>query len=182
MRAAMLEFYEERVGELRALLPFELLCQDTWYNTSVTMKKVREAIVAAEDKAASDLEVLATVESEFAEAVKIKYLEHLDLNEALMERSRLQERAKRLREYEAQRAAQAANLAEEQREAEATRGAEQTPDPAANAAQAGTWEPGGGEAVEETIYLLRFECQVTRDQAAELSRWLKERNISYRRI
>ena len=145
------------------------------------MKKVREAIVAAEDKAASDLEVLATVESEFAEAVKIKYLEHLDLNEALMERSRLQERAKRLREYEAQRAAQAANLAEEQREAEATRGAEQTPDPAANAAQAGTWEPGG-EAVEETIYLLRFECQVTRDQAAELSHWLKERNISYRRI
>ena len=138
--------------------------------------------VTAEDKAASDLEVLATVESEFAEAVKIKYLEHLDLNEALMERSRLQERANRLREYEAQRAAQAANLAEEQREAEATRGAEQTPDPAANAAQAGTWEPGGGEAVEETIYLLRFECQVTKDQAAELSRWLKERNISYRRI
>ena len=167
------------MGELRALLPFEKLWQDTWYNTSVTMKKVREAIVAAEDKAASDLEVLATVESEFAEAVKIKYLEHLDLNEALMERSRLQERAKRLREYEAQRAAQAANLAEEQRKAEATRGAEQTPDPAANAAQAGTWEPGGGETVEETIYLLRFECQVTKDQAAELSRWLKERNISY---
>lgn len=181
-RAAILEIYEETVGELRALLPFEKLWQDTWYNTSVTMKKVREAIVAAEDKAASDLEVLATVESEFAEAVKIKYLEHLDLNEALMERSRLQERAKRLREYEAQRTAQAANLAEEQRKAEATRGAEQTPDPAANAAQAGTWEPGGGETVEETIYLLRFECQVTKDQAAELSRWLKERNISYRRI
>lgn len=181
-RAAILEIYEETVGELRALLPFEKLWQDTWYNTSVTMKKVREAIVAAEDKAASDLEVLATVESEFAEAVKIKYLEHLDLNEALMERSRLQERAKRLREYEAQRTAQAANLAEEQRKAEATRGAEQTPDPAANAAQAGTWEPGGGEAVEEAIYLLRFECQVTKDQAAELSRWLKERNISYRRI
>ena len=181
-RAAILEIYEETVGELRALLPFEKLWQDTWHNTSVTMKKVREAIVAAEDKAASDLEVLATVESEFAEAVKIKYLEHLDLNEALMERSRLQERAKRLREYEAQRTAQAANLAEEQRKAEATRGAEQTPDPAANAAQAGTWEPGGGEAVEEAIYLLRFECQVTKDQAAELSRWLKERNISYRRI
>lgn len=86
-RAAILEIYEETVGELRALLPFEKLWQDTWYNTSVTMKKVREAIVAAEDKAASDLEVLATVESEFAEAVKIKYLEHLDLNEALMERS-----------------------------------------------------------------------------------------------
>lgn len=182
-RAAILAIYEETVGELRALLPFERLWQDTWYNTTVTLKKVREAIVAAEEKAASDLEVLATVESEFAEAVKIKYLEHLDLNEALMERSRLQERAKRLREYEAQRAAQAAEaMAAEQSKAEAARSEEQAPDPAVNAAQTGTWEPGGGETVEETIYLLRFECQVTRDQAAELSRWLKARNISYRRI
>lgn len=181
-RAAVKEIYDETIGTLYPLLPFDKLWRDEWYNTGVSMKKIREAIVAAEAKAASDLEVLATVESEFAEAVKIKYLEHLDLNEALLERARLQERAKRLREYEAQRAAQAANLAEEQREAEATRGAEQTPDPAANAAQAGTWEPGGGETVEETIYLLRFECQVTKDQAAELSRWLKERNISYRRI
>ena len=182
-RAAILAIYEETVGELRALLPFERLWQDTWYNTTVTLKKVREAIVAAEEKAASDLEVLATVESEFAEAVKIKYLEHLDLNEALIERSRLQERSKRLREYEAQRAAQAAEaMAAEQSKAEAARSAEQAPDPAVNAAQTGTWEPGGGETVEETIYLLRFECQVTRDQAAELSRWLKARNISYRRI
>ena len=35
---------------------------------------------------------------------------------------------------------------------------------------------------EETVYLLRFECQLTRSQAAELSAWLKDRNISYRRI
>ena len=38
-RAAILEIYEETVGELRALLPFEKLWQDTWYNTSVTMKR-----------------------------------------------------------------------------------------------------------------------------------------------
>ena len=186
-RAAILEIYEETVGELRSLLPFERLWQDTWYNTSVTMKKVREAIVAAEDKAASDLEVLATVESEFAEAVKIKYLEHLDLNEALMERSRLQERAKRLREYEAQRAAQAAEAAEKN----GVPGGTQQSGPAGERKQSGESElsgtPGsegcGASAdEEETIYLLRFEAKVTRDQAAELSRWLKERNISYRRI
>ena len=176
-RAAILEIYEETVGELRSLLPFERLWQDSWYNTGVTMKKVREAIVAAEDKAASDLEVLATVESEFAEAVKIKYLEHLDLNEALMERSRLQERAKRLREYEAQRAAQAAA----REEPEITVQPESVPAPASTAspAQAGGTGP---DSEMETIYLLRFEAKVTRDQAAALSRWLKERNISYRRI
>lgn len=172
-RADILAIYEETVGELRALLPFEKLWQDGWYNIGVSMKKIREAIVAAEAKAASDLEVLATVESEFAEAVKIKYLEHLDLNEALLERARLQERAKRLREYEEQRAKAAANLPEEQRMEAASRGAEQAaniPEPAAGAEQA------------ETVYRLCFECMVTAAQAKELSDWLKDRNISFRRV
>lgn len=172
-RADILSIYEETVGELRSLLPFEKLWQDGWYNTGVSMKKIREAIVAAEAKAASDLEVLATVESEFAEAVKIKYLEHLDLNEALLERARLQERAKRLREYEEQRAKAAANLPEEQRMEAASRGAEQAaniPEPAAGAEQA------------ETVYRLCFECMVTAAQAKELSDWLKARNISFRRV
>ena len=172
-RADILAIYEETVGELRSLLPFEKLWQDGWYNTGVSMKKIREAIVAAEAKAASDLEVLATVESEFAEAVKIKYLEHLDLNDALLERARLQERAKRLREYEEQRAKAAANLPEEQRMEAASRGAEQAaniPEPAAGAEQA------------ETVYRLCFECMVTAAQAKELSDWLKARNISFRRV
>ena len=172
-RADILAIYEETVGELRSLLPFEKLWQDGWYNTGVSMKKIREAIVAAEAKAASDLEVLATVESEFAEAVKIKYLEHLDLNEALLERARLQERAKRLREYEEQRAKAAANLPEEKRMEAASRGAEQAaniPEPAAGAEQA------------ETVYRLCFECMVTAAQAKELSDWLKARNISFRRV
>lgn len=172
-RADILAIYEETVGELRSLLPFEKLWQDGWYNTGVSMKKIREAIVAAEAKAASDLEVLATVESEFAEAVKIKYLEHLDLNEALLERARLQERAKRLREYEEQRAKAAANLPEEQRMEAASRGAEQAaniPEPAAGAEQA------------ETVYRLCFECMVTAAQAKELSDWLKARNIQFRRV
>lgn len=172
-RADILAIYEETVGELRALLPFEKLWQDGWYNTGVSMKKIREAIVAAEAKAASDLEVLATVESEFAEAVKIKYLEHLDLNEALLERARLQERAKRLLEYEEQRAKAASNLPEEQRMEAASRGAEQAaniPEPAAGAEQA------------DTVYRLCFECMVTAAQAKELSDWLKARNIQFRRV
>lgn len=172
-RAAVKEIYDETIGTLYPLLPFDKLWRDEWYNTGVSMKKIRDAIITAETKAASDLEVLATVESEFAEAVKIKYLEHLDLNEALLERARLQERAKRLREYEEQRAKAAANLPEEQRVEAATHGAEQSaniPEPAAGAEQA------------ETVYRLCFECMVTAAQAKELSDWLKARNIQFRRV
>ena len=172
-RAAVNEIYDETIGTLYPLLPFDKLWRDEWYNTSVSMKKIRDAIITAETKAASDLEVLATVESEFAEAVKIKYLEHLDLNEALLERARLQERAKRLREYEEQRAKAAANLPEEQRTEETSRGAEQS---------ANIPEPASGAEQADTVYRLCFECMVTAAQAKELSNWLKARNISFRRV
>ena len=172
-RAEIAAIYEETVGELKGILPFERLWRDEWYNTAWSMKKIREAIVAAEGKTASDLEVLSTVESEFAEAVRLKYLEALDLNAALAERARLQERAAKLREYEEQRRraaeAEAASVPEAER-AEAA------------AKDAGQAEAAPATGAEETVYLLRFECQLTRSQAAELSAWLKARNISYRRI
>lgn len=173
-RAEIAAIYEETVGELKGILPFERLWRDEWYNTAWSMKKIREAIVAAEGKTASDLEVLSTVESEFAEAVRLKYLEALDLNAALAERARLQERAAKLRQYEEQqRQAQentTANLQEEERAKASARGAEQ----AAAATQS--------EGTEENIYLLRFECQLTRAQAAALADFLKANRISYRRI
>ena len=172
-RAEIAAIYEETVGELKGILPFERLWRDEWYNTAWSMKKIREAIVAAEGKVASDLEVLSTVESEFAEAVRLKYLEALDLNAALAERARLQERAAKLREYEEQRRraaeAEAANVPEAER-AEAA------------AKDVGQAEAAPAMGAEETVYLLRFECQLTRSQAMELSAWLKDRNISYRRI
>lgn len=172
-RAEIAAIYEETVGELKGILPFERLWRDEWYNTAWSIKKIREAIVAAEGKTASDLEVLSTVESEFAEAVRLKYLEALDLNAALAERARLQERAAKLREYEEQRRraaeAEAASVPEAER-AEAA------------AKDAGQAEAAPATGAEETVYLLRFECQLTRSQAAELSAWLKDRNISYRRI
>lgn len=172
-RAEATAIYEETVGELRSILPFDKLWRDEWYNTAWSMKKIREAIVTAEDRAASDLEILSTVESEFSEAVRLKYLEALDLNAALTERARLQERAEKLREYEEQRrkAAEAdtANLRGVERTAAATSGAEQA-------------EISPATGAEETIYLLRFECQLTRSQAAELAAFLSARNIHFRRI
>ena len=172
-RAEIAAIYEETVGELKGILPFERLWRDEWYNTAWSMKKIREAIVAAEGKTASDLEVLSTVESEFAEAVRLKYLEALDLNAALAERARLQERAAKLREYEEQRRraaeAEAASVPEAERAETAAK-------------DAGQAEAAPATGAEETVYLLRFECQLTRSQAAELSAFLKARNISYRRI
>ena len=158
------------VGELRALLPFDKLWRDEWYNTSTSMKKIRAAIVETENKVSSDLEILSTVESEFIDAVKLKYLEGLDLNTALAERARLQDQAKRLREYEDQQRARAAQEAP------------QPPVPAPTPVVQEATEVPEPESGEVRVYRLCFECQVTREQAAELAAWLKARNIPYRRV
>ena len=163
-REAILAIYEENIGDLRSLLPFDKLWRDEWYNTGMSMKKIREAIVDSEEKVKSDLAVLSTVESEFAEAVKLKYLENLDLNIALAERARLQDQARRLREYEEQKA-------NETRQEEPVRAP--SPGPVQDAVQT---------PVNETVYRLCFECRVTAAQAQDLSTWLKAHNISYRRI
>lgn len=43
-RAAVKEIYDETIGTLYPLLPFDKLWRDEWYNTGVSMKKIREAI------------------------------------------------------------------------------------------------------------------------------------------
>ena len=180
-QTAIREIYEETVGELRGILPFEKAWRDEWYNVSVSLKKVREALVAMESKVASDLEALSTVESEFIDAVKIKYMEGFDLSAALTERKRLQDEAEKLRQYNARKEAF-------EKLASAAPPKEEAPSPVQEGAQ--TWEPGGGADVEqhgpapeeEKFYILRFECTVTKAHAAELSAWLKARNLDYRRI
>ena len=52
---------------------------------------------------------------------------------------------------------------------------------AAVAATSATVEPVA-PAETETVYRLCFECQITMQQAKELSAWLKARNISFRRV
>lgn len=166
-QADVLAVYEDTIGDLRGILPFEKVWRDEWYNVGVSMKKIREAIVTLEGKVASDLDVLSTVEGDFADAVKVKYLEALDLNAALTERNRLQDEAEKLRAYNARQ--------------EAMKKLEEAAPPKAE-------EPGGGVEEPEYIpeepkkYRLAFECRVTIAQAAALQKFLEQSNISYRRI
>jgi len=175
-KAAIMEIYNETVGDLRDILPFEKVWRDEWGNVSVTLKKVKEAIVSLEEKVASDLNVLSTVEGEFAEAVKVKYLEAFDLNAALTEWKKLQEEAEKLRQYNARKEA-----FEKLEAAAPPKPEEPAGDTPADGAD--VTPPAPLEAPEGAkVYRLRFECGVTMEQAAALAAWLKANNIEYRRI
>ena len=167
-RASVREIYEETVGGLRTILSFEKVWRDEWYNVGYTLKRVRESMVALESKIASDLEALSTVESEFTEAVKVKYMENFDLSAALSERKRLQEEAEKLRIYNARK--------------EAMEKLDAAAPPTKEEPAAAPVEPVPAPVEAEKLYLLRFECKITKNHAAELSAWLKDHNIDYRRI
>lgn len=172
-RAEVLAVYEAAAGELRSVLPFERIWRDEWYNTTAAMKKIKESVMASVEKTTADLEVLSTVESEFSETVKLKYLDTLDISAALAERARLQEQAKRLLEYEEQRArVETAETARPEAPA-STHPAHPEPRQEAEPAQ---------QSSTETVYRLRFECAVTAAQAQALAWFLTDNHISYRRI
>ena len=177
-RAEIEGIYAETAGDLAALLPFERVWEDSWYNVSVTIKKVREAIAAKVEKTAGDLAVLSSVESEFMEPVKLKYLETGDLAAALRERERLAEQATRLREYED---AQSVWVG-------AGTPPDETPDP--SIFQSVPHEEAGASpdmkapevVTGSKYYRLCFECEVTKEQARDLAQYLKSQNITYRRV
>lgn len=174
-RAEVESLYKEAVGDLADILPFPRVWEESWYNVGVSIKKISEAITAKVDKVKNDLAILSTVESEFTEAVKLKYIDTLDLAVALQERARLQDQARRLREYEEKKAAEAAAAAQNIPEAQPE--PSQVPEPE----QPKITHPEELEQIE-SVYLLRFECLVTREEAKLLSEYLNTHNIKYRRI
>lgn len=170
--------YDEIIGDLRDIVPFERVWQAQWYNSTVSLKKIRDSLTETRGRVQRELQILETVESEFVEAVKLKYLQTLDLTVALDERNRLKEEAEKLRAYEQQQRTKAVleklegvDPTVSQQVTEVT---EQEP--------ISETVPVLTEPEPEKVYLLRFECRLTKTQAAELSAWLRERNISYNRI
>ena len=186
-RGEITAFYAQTAGDLAGMVPLSVLWRDEWLNATVSLKKVREEITARLERVRADLQVLDTVEGEFLEAVKLKYLEHLDVSEALAERKRLQEQAEKLRSYEEQRRRRAQEEAMEALRTQARGGLEPAeepagPDPRPAREEA---EPAGeaaGQGREEQRYRLRFECLVTLAQAQALAGFLTEQHIEFRRV
>lgn len=100
-RAEIKEFY--RTGDLddvRSIIPLEKIWNEKWLNATTTDKKIKDDIRTALDRAARDLELLESMESEFSDAVKIKYLETLDLSAALRAQAWLTQQKEMLEAYQ----------------------------------------------------------------------------------
>lgn len=167
-RAEIRKAYETIVpADIQAIVPLERIFDPKWLNVTVKTKAVEAELTAMVQQTEDDLQVLDMVESEFAAAVRARYMETLNIGAALRYKQTLvaaAEAAKRRAEAMAAPAAVPTQEQEPVREA-----------PAA---------PAEPELVEEPVklYRLRLEIHLTQYQANALKRFLEENGIAYMKI
>lgn len=150
---------------------------EKWLNATVKMKAIQTEIDERLEQIAKDLEVIEKLPSYTFEA-RETYISTLDLAKAVGESYRLQDQAEKKAAWEAEkerrRAAQ--NAAEA---AKAETAPVNTPEP-----QTATVQPQVAQEAEETetVYLLRLELQVTKEQSVALKAFLIDNHITFHKM
>lgn len=104
-KATIRAFYDDHIGDLAALLPFDKIFNEKWLNATVKIAESQESIMQTIGRVSSDLRTIANIKSEFELQVKDTYLQTLDLSSALNEGARLEQQKAKMAEYEARKAA-----------------------------------------------------------------------------
>lgn len=158
------KLYNETVPEaLKDIIPYSRIADRKWLNATVSMKKVGEELATIIKRTEADMLVLDTVEPEYAAAVRETYIRTLDIQAAMQQKKALQAAAAAFKKQEEARAAQEVEWAAQ---------------PACEPEIA----PPAPQPEEETVYTLRLEFQLTKEEAAKLKMFLTNNNITYRKI
>ena len=127
-KGKVLEFYEENIGTLKGVLPFEKIFRSEYLNATKSMKSITEEMQALFDRVNADLDTIEGFGSKYELQIKDAYLKTLDLSAAMQEKARLEEVERRLAERkqeeqrrEAERAAREAAEAQIRSQAEQIR-------------------------------------------------------------
>lgn len=131
------ESYEEVIGDLAAVLPFERVFDSRYLNKTYKLSTAQADVKRKVEKVRTDLETIDSLDSKYKLNAKDVYIKTLDLSKALAENKRLsdleekletekrrkaEEEAERKRQAEERRRQEEARRAEEERQsAEAAR-------------------------------------------------------------
>lgn len=141
-----------------------LIFQDKWLNSSYSMTQIKKDIDSKVGQINYDMETLEMLPEYSFEAVEV-YKTTLDMNKAIAEGQRLADIQKRKEEAEKAEKELMAKVEEEEAEAiMADMEAESSPAP---------------EQKEEKKMMVRFEVELTVDQAKELRAFFQERGIRF---
>lgn len=153
--AQIREFYAENAKDIFMLVPYEKAFSEKWLNVSTSMKSIQDEILALVEKVKIDISTIDGLKSAYTEQIKACYLDTLDIGQALRYGSELEEKAKRLAEFEKQKAETKPVEENEKR-------------------------PVNDDVVH--VYQVSFRVTATADQLQGLKQYLSANSIKYERI
>ena len=92
--------------ELKEILTFKRVFKESYLNVTTTLKSITNEMEHMRDSVRHDLEVINAETGEYQFEMKQKYIETLNITEALMVKQTYEENARRKAEYEARRKAE----------------------------------------------------------------------------
>lgn len=158
------------------IIPLDRIFDPRWLNKGTTMKSIQEAITKKMQRVNADMTILDMVDPKHLPAVKAKYIETLDIAEALNHRDKIEAAEQAFRQQEEARQQRSAQRAAW--ENQAPRAEEKT----STSAQEPVREYATQPSSPQKLYSLRLEFHLTMDQANDLKRFLAENNINYTKI
>lgn len=114
--------YQEVIGDLAEILPFERVFDPKYLNQAFKLLKAQQDVKSKVHQVKTDLETIDSLESKYKLNAKDVYIKTLDLSKALAENKRLSDLEEKL---EAEKKRKAEEEAERQRRAEELRKAEE---------------------------------------------------------
>ena len=114
----ILEFYEEVIGNLAKVLPFEKVFDSRYLNATYKLDTAQAEVKEKVEKVRTDLETIDSLDSKYKLNSKDVYIKTLDLSKALAENKRLSELEEKL---EAEKKRKVEEEAERKRQKEARR-------------------------------------------------------------
>ena len=166
--------YEELIGDLMKMVPYEKIHDDKWLNKGTSLKSIRESIQSTVTKVTEDLNAIDLMGFDKTTTNRVKgvYLRRFDLADAMREKSAIENERRMLAEYEAKKAAEkheihpVESVCEDVRTVEPP--AEETPLKTENKAP---------EVVQ-----IDFRVWATREQLNDLKSFLVSNGIKYGKV
>lgn len=177
-KGKVLEIYEDSIGTLKGILPFEKVFKSEYLNVSKSVKSITEEIQALVSKVNQDMDTIEELHTKHEFQVKDMYIRTFDLSMALRENARLEEVERKIAERKAQEEAgkEAADQKREPKEKAAVETAEEN-------RQNKTIEEEAVERKETRestqIITIDFRVTATAEQFNLLKAFLKNNHITY---
>lgn len=204
-KAAIKATYDENIGDLAEVLPFEKIFDSRYLNQTYKLATAQKEIKDKIDTVETDLETIDSLDSKYKLNAKDVYIKTLDLSKALAENKRLADLEEKL---EADKRRKAEEEAERKRQEEIRKQKEveqTTPQSEMGKAiesiersafaQAVAEEPQAApaeqvvapfapkeESKQEKKYRVRFFADGTKEQLGRLIAFMNENNIKYGKI